>query len=305
MRITHLYMRGIGPFADSHDVFMLNLDNSRVLLRGISGTGKSTALRAISCLWKGYVGSSDDSCGRLPDKAVVVMHICGVPTGEGEGNLLLSWGGDEESLASIQNAHPDSPLTRVDRPQEITNHGFSQKSFPNMLLLDASPHDAKGSVNIGDALFVTDDDVGARWVQAWEALYEKGEPSAEAMVAAVNRLLVGKVLEAVDGRLVARLPSGQLLSISQLSLGENRAALLCFCAACCLRQGGILLLDEPAYHLHPAQIMGLVTTLEWFCQKAEGQMILVSHDSTIWQRYEALGAVITLGPRQWEGKNDD
>ncbi len=71
-------------------------------------------------------------------------------------------------------------------------------------------------------------------------------------------------------------------------------AVLCFCAACCLKPGGVLLLDEPAVHLHPSQVIGLLSTLEGFCRKAGGQMLLVSHNPAIWHRYGELGLTVEL-----------
>jgi ABC-type glutathione transport system ATPase component len=71
-------------------------------------------------------------------------------------------------------------------------------------------------------------------------------------------------------------------------------AVLCFCAACCLKSGGVLLLDEPAVHLHPSQVIGLLSTMEGFCRKAGGQMLLVSHNPAIWQRYNEVGLTVDL-----------
>ena len=52
MRITDVYLKSIGPFMRYKEIFQLHTDDDRVLLTGISGSGKSTALWAIAFLWR-------------------------------------------------------------------------------------------------------------------------------------------------------------------------------------------------------------------------------------------------------------
>lgn len=56
-----------------------------------------------------------------------------------------------------------------------------------------------------------------------------------------------------------------------------------------LQPGGVVLIDEPDLHLHPSLISPLLAVLENIVTKREGQLIMSSHATDVWQRYETLG----------------
>ena len=288
MRITDIYVKGIGPFAPSGDLHHLKTDDDRVLFTGISGSGKSTVLWAAAFLW------------RLMDKAAVkedlpegslAIHLSLVDG----GNLLVGWSEDDAFRAQMKKHHPNARALFADKQNPNALRGTLDEGMPNMILLDADFHFASGEKNFENAWFLTDDDVKDDWPQALSRLHADNKPCAQEVLKAVNRLLVDKKLViAQDGQVQVVLKSSISHGPHQLSMGERHIAVLCFCAACCLRQGGVLLLDEPAVHLHPSQVLGLLTTLEHFCRRAQGQMLLVSHNPAIWQRYRDLGLTVEL-----------
>jgi len=295
MRITDVYLQGIGPFPGRREVFCLHTDDSRVLLTGISGSGKSTALWAMAFLWRLLDPRGAPQVGAAP-QGDLAMHIRDLPGGD----VLVACvrAGEESFLAAAARRHPGARLVRAGGELPPAFGEARREDFPNMLLLDADARFPRRPENLESAWFLTDDDVRDLWPQAMADLNAAGSPRVKAALQGINRLLVDKeLLFSPGGDLQVRLKGEVRHGPGQLSMGERHIAILCFCAACCLRPGGVLLLDEPAVHLHPSQIMGLLTTLEGYCRQAKGQLFLVSHNPAIWQRYEELGLSVELEVR--------
>lgn len=288
MRITNIYLQGIGPFARSRELHSLVTDDDRVLFTGISGSGKSTVLWAAAFLWRLLDKNSGEE--DLPEGSFA-MHLTGLENGD----VLAAWSDDESFRQEMQKRHPDARALFAGRQNPNALRGALNENTPNLILLDADFHFARQEKDFNNAWFLTDDDVKDDWPQALSRLHDDNKPCAQEVMKAINRLLVDKKLViAKDGQVQVALKDNVSHAPHQLSMGERHVAVLCFCAACCLKQGGILLLDEPAVHLHPSQVMGLLTTLEHFCRKAQGQMLLVSHNPAIWQRYRELGMTVEL-----------
>ncbi len=289
MRITNVYLKNIGPFATRKELFCLHTDDDRVLLTGISGSGKSTALWAMAFLWR-LLGEKPKDNEENPE-GDLAMHLKGLPGGD----VLVGWSSNPAFREEISSFHPDARLLYADKSAPDVLRGFITGILPNMILLDADFHFAQQKQDFENAWFLTDDDVKDDWPEALSRLHRDNRPCAMEVLTAVNRLLVDKKLVIDSSGLVqVQLKSNEHHGPHQLSMGERHMAVLCFCAACCLQKGGVLLLDEPAVHLHPSQVIGLLATLEGFCRKADGQMLLVSHNPAIWQRYGELGLSVEL-----------
>ena len=289
MRITDVYLKNIGPFLRRKELFCLHTDDDRVLITGISGSGKSTALWAMAFLWR-LLDQKPEEEQALPS-GDLAMHIKDLPGGA----VLIGWSADPNFREEMAKRHPGSRTLFADKGAPDALRGLVAGDMPNMILLDADFHFAQQSKDFSNAWFLTDDDVKDDWPQALSRLHRDNRPCAGEVLAAVNRLLVDKDLVIdPDGEVQVRLKSNERHGPHQLSMGERHMAVLCFCAACSLKPGGVLLLDEPAVHLHPSQVIGLLSTLEGFCRKAGGQMLLVSHNPAIWQRYGELGLTVEL-----------
>lgn len=289
MRITDVYLKNIGPFLRRKELFCLHTDDDRVLITGISGSGKSTALWAMAFLWR-LLDQKPEEEQDLPG-GDLAMHIKDLPGGA----VLIGWSADPNFREEMAKRHSGSRTLFADKGAPDALRSLVAGDMPNMILLDADFHFAQHSKDFSNAWFLTDDDVKDDWPQALSRLHRDNRPCAGEVLAAVNRLLVDKDL-VIDpnGEVQVHLKSNERHGPHQLSMGERHMAVLCFCAACCLKPGGVLLLDEPAVHLHPSQVIGLLSTLEGFCRKAGGQMLLVSHNPAIWQRYGELGLTVEL-----------
>lgn len=289
MRITDVYLKSIGPFLRRRELFRLHTDDDRVLLTGISGSGKSTALWAMAFLWR-LLGKAPLNDMESP-QGDLAMHI----TGLDGGDLLAAWSSDPSFHKEIKKNHPKARFLCTDKSAPDGLRGKLLGDVPNMILLDADFHFAGGEKDFQNAWFLTDDDVKDGWPEALSRLHRENSPCAGEVLRAVNRLLVDKKLVIDEnGQVQVELTSSQRHGPHQLSMGERHMAVICFCAACCLKPGGVVLLDEPAVHLHPSQVIGLLSTLEGFCRRAKGQMLLVSHNPALWQRYGELGLTVEL-----------
>ena len=65
-----------------------------------------------------------------------------------------------------------------------------------------------------------------------------------------------------------------------------------------LQPGGVVLIDEPDLHLHPSLVSPLLATLENIIRGRSGQLIITSHATELWQRYDNLGLRINLNDRK-------
>lgn len=108
-----------------------------------------------------------------------------------------------------------------------------------------------------------------------------------------TQLLGGKRL-----MLKTRAPCGAALGrrapIGALSRGERALLMLMYAAVCLLKPGGVLLLDHPDIHLHPEQTDAFLSALELVVEEKRGQMLLTSHRSEVWRRYDQLGIRIRM-----------
>ncbi len=289
MRITDVYLKSIGPFMRYKEIFGLHTDDDRVLLTGISGSGKSTALWAIAFLWRLLENPPPEERDCCPGH--LAMRVTGLPGGE----TLIAWSSDSAFLAEIKTRHPQARFFTTDESAPDALRGKLAGDLPNMILLDADFHFAGRAKDFQNAWFLTDDDVKDDWPEALSRLYRENKPCAGEVLRAANRLLVDKKLVIDEaGQVQVELTGSRRHGPFQLSMGERHVAVICFCAACCLKPGGVVLLDEPAAHLHPSQVIGLLTTLEGFCRRAGGQMLLVSHNPALWERYGELGLTVDL-----------
>lgn len=274
MRITDIYLGGFGPF-EQGPLLHLDTNDERVLFLGISGSGKTSALRGVTHMWlelKRYIDKQEPR-NTLTGNIAMVLE-----TDSGKAAIIL---GDERLKATVLKENKGAWWLHSQ------NGAFSVSdkappAFSNMCMLD------------GDMSFepsqapwlITDDDVKIMALK---------DSESGLMVSAVNSLLVGKTVAVENGDLTVYLPNGQTHDRHALSMGERRIVGLCYLACVCLKKGGVLLMDEPDVHLHPSQMMGLVATLENAVLEKRGQILLISHHPEIWNRYDMLGKVIVMG----------
>jgi len=103
-----------------------------------------------------------------------------------------------------------------------------------------------------------------------------------------NQFLVGKNLTGFDKRtreLMVTTNSGKSHPVHLLSSGEKQVLLMIAYITRHLRVGGIVLIDEPGLHLHTSLSTAFVSFISRMVSEQQGQLILASHDTDVWQYF--------------------
>jgi predicted ATPase len=104
------------------------------------------------------------------------------------------------------------------------------------------------------------------------------------LVQIVNRFLQGKRIAGVQRtsfRVLIRSDDGQEFSIDSLSSGEKQILLMLVEIQRRIRQGSIVLIDEPEIHLHPRWQRLVVRALSDLCNTYNAQLIMTTHSQEI------------------------
>ncbi|HAD0253745.1 TPA_asm: ATP-binding protein, partial [Salmonella enterica subsp. enterica serovar Typhimurium] len=181
--------------------------------------------------------------------------------------------------------------------------------MPNLVYLDAEARRwVRPQKDIGN---LSPDDSS----QAWLATYEvndnwKGQLESSLfnmkatmpdeypeMIVTLNQFFSGKHIEAEihpGQRQRVLLDSGNNHSLDALSSGEHQVLIMLFTVQRWLQPGGVVLIDEPDLHLHPSLISPLLASIENIVARKNGQLVITSHATDIWQRYDNMGLRIDL-----------
>ncbi len=285
MRITRLYVQGLAPF-QGQDLVSIGTDDERVLMLGISGSGKSTALRGIAYLWQALGQDIQNQVLPPAPQGNIAMVLSGLSFGE-----MLVVSGDEAFLLLIAKRHPNAVQFWLGHEHPA----YTPDDFSNIVSVDGEWHEAQPYENATSAWFITDDDLQTAWPEVLEKANANTPEQAQRALRGINALLYGKMLLFNgEGHLVVRIHDDLYHEPQHLSSGEKRICVMCVLSCLCLKEGGILLLDEPDAHIHPSQVTGVLATLEYAALDHEGQVFIISHQREVWQRYDALGLVVTL-----------
>jgi len=177
-------------------------------------------------------------------------------------------------------------------------------SSPNVIYLDAEARRwLAPKKNISS---LAQDDLSQRWLATYTPTSDwKGQLEASLfnmkatlpelypeMMKTLNQFFLGKTIEEEiqpGQRQQVKLANGNTHTLDELSSGEHQVLIMLFMVQRWLQPGGVVLIDEPDLHLHPSLVSPLLATLENITQKKHGQLILTSHATDVWQRYESLG----------------
>ncbi|MHA2896831.1 AAA family ATPase [Enterobacter sp. H2G27] len=175
---------------------------------------------------------------------------------------------------------------------------------PNIIYLDADERRwVSPQKNISS---LSQDDLSQRWLATyspstdWKDQLEASLFNMKAtlpdqypeMMRTLNQFFSGKVIEEdiqPGQRQQVKLANGETHTLDELSSGEHQVLIMLFMVQRWLQPGGVVLIDEPDLHLHPSLVPPLLATLENIIQKKRGQLILTSHATDVWERYENLG----------------
>ncbi len=126
------------------------------------------------------------------------------------------------------------------------------------------------------------------------------DPAAfDRAITQLNKFWHAKQIDGFDPRtrqLMVKTESGARHPINDLSSGEKQVLLMLSHIAQRLRPGGILIIDEPDLHLHPALSTAFVSHLRRMVKDHSGQLILASHSPDLRQLF-ASNELIYLGER--------
>ena len=116
----------------------------------------------------------------------------------------------------------------------------------------------------------------------------KDEEKYKLIIKNVNQFLTGKKISGFNKRtleLEVMVDNGETHPIHLLSSGEKQVLLLITYITRHLQVGGIVLIDEPELHLHTSLSTAFVSFISRMVSEQQGQLILASHDTDIWQSF--------------------
>jgi energy-coupling factor transporter ATP-binding protein EcfA2 len=312
-------------------------DRRRLLLQGANGSGKSTILESILTLWKfwgewleGAPPPSEHLRHYLANPhvtgALAAIEIVGIPNAQ----ALWIGIGHPDQWRALREAHPEAifaglvgmpppyhwslELPSGDWLEHRHRSLAGSEPFPNIVYFPpegrtiSAPEKPRGEI-IDMTQF------------NWTAVYDPGV-SLDSILLTVKAQsperfeeclrLVNLALEhrqkriigfGLKGRLVVegRTTSGVSFqhAIEELSSGERQLLLLVGFVVAFLRPGGIVLLDEPDLHIHIAMVDQLMETMERVVQERNGQLIVASHSTRVWEWFAREEERIELSP--WLG----
>jgi predicted ATPase len=99
-----------------------------------------------------------------------------------------------------------------------------------------------------------------------------------------------------EGRLRVKIAGkrGVYHYLDELSSGEHQVLIIIYVVSRWMQKGGMVLIDEPDLYLHPSLISSLLTVLEQLVAERDGQLLITSHATDVWQRYEHHGVRVKL-----------
>ncbi len=260
----------------------------RVLLTGVSGVGKSRMLSGMRDAWAAMEAWLDGAeptawsgeIALLIDGLLDRPALCVCARGASFWEAVCAACPDAAAIGWVGGEARGLELPGVAALR--ARRAGSAQSLPNLLLTGQAPVRIQDEMGLDEAL-------AALWAQDAER--------ARAMLGALGRLLYGKRIELDGGRAQVRLERGGAHALAALSSGEQRVVAQMIEIARALHHGGVLLADEPEMHLHPSQVLGLLTTLEQLVLPSGGQIVLTSHTPEVWRRYNNLGVNVMLEGR--------
>ena len=122
------------------------------------------------------------------------------------------------------------------------------------------------------------------------------------VVKMLNKFLKGKEIETeisqADNRLRIYIKKNGRKSgfhyFDELSAGERDILTMVYSIGRWMEKGAVVLLDEPDIFLHPSIVSEFFSSIEQIIQENEGQLIVTSHQSQLWDRYDSRYLRINL-----------
>jgi energy-coupling factor transporter ATP-binding protein EcfA2 len=304
----------------------------RLLLQGANGSGKSTILETIAALWS-FFGDWIDSgpAGKPPashrghylaDASLAAMEIEGLLP---EGRPLWIGMGRVDEWVDLKDANPHAEFAGLihvsGKGWEIqlptTDFGtIRQRSlvgsepFPNVCYF---PPESRVVIHPDRVKPQLVDLMPFNWVARYArnvdlnslllTVRAKTPETYDEALAMVNKAINNQRKEITgltpEGLLVeGRTPFGRDFRhpIHELSSGEKQMLLLIGFVTATLREGGIVLIDEPDLHIHITMIPQLLESIETIVHRRHGQLIVAAHTEPVWKWFSRDAERVELAP---------
>lgn len=331
MRLERVIIRGLRALRDRDDSFV-DADQrplTRVCLRGINGSGKTTYLEAIAELWQWFrkCTKSDRYAAynhlKLRDAQLVAGLFTDLP-----GPRPRMWiaagsrdevsrlpGGPENPYTIAENTvtwdravlehwsgafeGAESGMSREEPPPNIVYISAEEKYVPE--LTPEQLQNPRPTAPFYPVARYLPDARGASHLEPLiRTLRLAREERWRELAALVKALRPGLILldrfDEATQRPLFQLATGEILTVHELSAGE-RALLINLCMVLrWLAPKGILLLDEPELHQHLSLMRSSLAAIHDFvAEDLGGQVIVASHAPEVWDYFHAPNALIELG----------
>ncbi|HGY4612536.1 TPA: AAA family ATPase [Proteus mirabilis] len=253
----------------------------------------------------GLFYGSDDFFSQVVTNYLDVMWIGEISNNKKKNKLYFP---------SSENKHNDNLIETYKylgkrRIQSLYNELDPELSIPNIVYLDAEARKWVNPTATRKSLYP--DDLNQAWLATytvtndWNGQIETSLFNLKAtlpneypnMIKSLNYFFSDKRIdsEILPGtRQQIILSNGRQHTFDELSSGEHQILIMLFTIQRWLKPGGIVLIDEPDLHLHPSVIAPLLAAIENIVTNKKGQLILTSHSTEVWQRYEKFGSRIDL-----------
>jgi AAA15 family ATPase/GTPase len=193
--------------------------------------------------------------------------------------------------------------------------GIQAADTPNMIYLDAEERKwVKPGENTGQLI---PDDLTKSWLfrytasEDWKDQLENtlvnfkiiaGEKEFNEVIGTLNEFFRDKEIVTAyrledRNRLRVRLKKGRgkYHYFDELSSGERHVLVVLFNVLRWMKEGGIVMLDNPDLFLHPSLVISLLSVVEGIVFRRDGQLIITSHNKDLWRRCDNLGIKIRIG----------
>ncbi|MDQ6979719.1 MAG: ATP-binding protein [Mariprofundaceae bacterium] len=191
---------------------------------------------------------------------------------------------------------------------------YDNVDAPNMIYLDAEERRwVKPKRNIAEPL---PELLSQRWLSRYIVSEDwKGQLEASLItlkttqlhrfheiIRYLNGFLMGKEIvtdiQPNEGRLRVKIAGkrGVYHYLDELSSGEHQVLIIIYVVSRWMQNGSVVLIDEPDLYVHPSLVSPLLTALEQLVvAERNGQLLITSHATDVWQRYEHHGVRVELG----------
>jgi len=333
MRLERVIIRGLRALRDRDDSFVDAQQSplTRVCLRGINGSGKTTYLEAIAELWQWFRRCTKSD--RYADYAHLELGRAQLVAGlftdlPGPRQRLWIAAGSADEVSRLPGG-PENPLTRSgatvtwDRAVleywrsafEKAESGLSREEPPpNIVYISAeekyvpelTPEQLQNPRPTAPYYPVARYLPEARGASHLEPLIRTLRLAREdrwrALAALIKALRPGLTLldrfDEATQRPLFQLATGEILTVHDLSAGE-RSLLINLCMVLrWLAPKGILLLDEPELHQHLSLMRSSLAAIHDFVAgDLGGQVLVASHAPEVWDYFHTPNSLIDLGAR--------